>query len=335
MADGDELVIGENNQAQTSTHLVLTLGSSVTTLLKVDGSGAAGNGASIGVQGKGQSIGVQGEGGTGIKGEGSIGIDGAGGIGVRGISTSQEGVVGFSDSYIGVSGNSKSYNGVEGASKTGIGVRGSVGPSPFKLPSKVGVLGESQTGNGVHGHAFKQTGVVGHSALGTGISGISEAKNGVGVFGQVKKGPDSYAGLFQGNVFVLGDFTKTGIGSSVAVRFPDRSFRLLYSIESPESWFEDFGEGRLVKGKAEVKIDPEFAQTVNLNKRYYVFVTPHSTKISGLAVVARLPDRFRIEHAGGGNGTFAYRIVAKRADTHATRLKRVKMPDSIGKLVKV
>jgi hypothetical protein len=76
-----------------------------------------------------------------------------------------------------------------------------------------------------------------------------------------------------------------------------------------------------------VKIDPDFAKTVDLRKRYHVFVTPHSAKISGLAVVARLPGRFRIEHADGGSGTFSYRVVAKRADISVPRLKRMKMPD--------
>ena len=76
-----------------------------------------------------------------------------------------------------------------------------------------------------------------------------------------------------------------------------------------------------------MKIDPAFAKTVNLKKQYHVFVTPHSAKISGLAVVARLPGRFRVEHADGGSGTFSYRVIAKRADINVPRLKRIKMPD--------
>src|SRR6266540_4214623 len=65
-ADGDDLVIGENNQAQSTTQLVLTLGSPATTLLKV----GTGGGASIGVLGHG-GIGVKGEGGTaGVRGRG-------------------------------------------------------------------------------------------------------------------------------------------------------------------------------------------------------------------------------------------------------------------------
>ena len=129
MADGDDLVIGENNQAQSATQLVLGLGNPPTTLLRVGTGGGA-------------SIGVYGEGGTGIHGKGgNIGVSGEGDIGVLGTSKSQEGVNGQSKSGIGVSGSSKSDAGVLGSSDTGIGVRGSVGLSPFVVPSKVGVLG--------------------------------------------------------------------------------------------------------------------------------------------------------------------------------------------------
>jgi hypothetical protein len=171
------------------------------------------------------------------------------------------------------------------------------------------VCGEAPTGIGVYGDG--SSGVYGRGSK-FGIHGVCS---------------DGYAGYFEGSVLIKGDLTKTGAGSSVAVRFPDRSYRQLHSIESPESWFEDFGEGRLVKGKADVKIDPDFAKTVNLRKRYYVFVTPHSTKISGLAVVARQPGRFPVEHPDGGSGTFSYRIIAKRADINVPRLRRMKMPD--------
>jgi hypothetical protein len=303
MADGDDLEIGSNNQAQSMTRLVLGLGNPSTTLLKVGGGGGA-------------SIGVHGIGNTGVKGEGGIGVRGisSSGVGVNGISTSEEGVKGESDSGVGVYGESDSDAGVLGSSDTGIGVRGSIGLSPFELPSKVGVLGESDSGVGVQGHSFKDTGVIGRSVSGMGVYGESdttwgavtgEGPNGAGVLAFGKYGvwasgsktgvygqcstADGYAGYFNGNVFIKGDLTKTGIGSSVAIRFPDRSFRRLCSIESPESWFEDFGEAKLVKGKAEVKIDPDFAKTVNLKTRYHVFVTPHSTKISALAVVARCP----------------------------------------------
>jgi hypothetical protein len=198
-------------------------------------------------------------------------------------------------------------------------------------PKGIALWGQSATKQGVLGQSVSHYGVEGTSSN-VGVKAECKVAGGIGILAKCPLPTPqnvfgSWAGLFQGNVAIIGDLTKTGIGSSVAVRFPDRSYRQLYSIESPESWFEDFGEGRLVKGKAEVKVDPDFAKTVNLKKRYYVFVTPHSTKISGLAVVARLPRRFRVEHPDGGNGTFSYRIVAKRADINVPRLKGMKLPD--------
>jgi hypothetical protein len=279
--------------------------------------------------------------GNGVEGlwEGRPGVQGngaGGGIGVVGVAGSNKGT--------GVEGQAEGGTGVSGTVTTGTGVFGRA-PQGIALwgqsATKQGVLGQSGSSTGVEGTSISGIGVkaetdgvfpaVSASAPnaiavnGEGVYGVRGASpSGIGVFG---KCPDGYAGYFEGNVFVKGDLTKTGIGSAVAVRFPDRSFRRLCSIESPESWFEDFGEGKLVKGKAEVKIDPDFAKTVNLKTRYHVFVTPHSTKINGLAVVARLPGRFRVEHPDGGSGTFSYRIVAKRADINVPRLKRMKMPD--------
>ena len=339
MDDGDDLVIGEKNTTSDSTtRLHQSPGGTASVILDVKGGAYSISGISASGNNRGISA-----------GGGQVGVEGSGSItGVKGTTVSGEGVEGFSDSG----------TGVLGRSSTGIGVLGSVGKgvAPFEVPSKVGVVGESKTtgGVGVYGHA-EGTAVQGRSVSGMGVyadtvSGwfavCGQAPNGVAVYGDGRSGvygqgskfgitgkcSDGYAGYFVGNVFIEGDLTKTGVGSSVAVRFPDRSYRQLYSIESPESWFEDFGEGRLVKGKAEVKIDPDFAKTVNLKKRYYVFVTPHSTKISGLAVVARLPGRFRVEHPDSGNGSFSYRVIAKRADIRVSRLKRIKIPDLIPKV---
>ena len=43
------------------------------------------------------------------------------------------------------------------------------------------------------------------------------------------------------------------------LKHPDGSHRLMYSMEAPESWAEDFGTGTLVNGTAEIKLDPDFA----------------------------------------------------------------------------
>jgi hypothetical protein len=314
MADGDDLVIGEKNTTSNSTtKLYQSPGGKASVILDVKGSAYS----ICGIQGSGNNRGISGSGGqVGVEGHGSI-------AGVQGETDSGEGVLGLSDSGVGVLGESS----------TGVGVRGNVGKgvASFEAPSKVGVLGEATTigDAGVCGQAESGTGVWGRSVSNMGVWATMEsgwfavcgqAQTGIGVYGDGSSGvygkgskfgvwgvcSDGYAGYFEGNVLIKGNLTKTGAGSSVAVRFPDRSYRQLHSIESPESWFEDFGEGRLVKGKADVKIDPDFAKTVNLKKRYYVFVTPHSAKISGLAVVARLAvSALNIQTAGAARSATA------------------------------
>jgi len=58
-------------------------------------------------------------------------------------------------------------------------------------------------------------------------------------------------------VLVDGDLTVTGAKGAV-VPHPDGSRRLLCAIESPESWFEDFGEGQLEDGAAHIDLDSDF-----------------------------------------------------------------------------
>jgi hypothetical protein len=54
---------------------------------------------------------------------------------------------------------------------------------------------------------------------------------------------------------VNGNFVATGGTKSAAVKDATGQHRLVYCVESPESWFEDFGSGQLVGGKAEIKLD--------------------------------------------------------------------------------
>jgi hypothetical protein len=97
--------------------------------------------------------------------------------------------------------------------------------------------------------------------------------------------------------------------------------RLLYAIESPEVWFEDFGLGTLQDGVAVVSIDPLFAETVNLDA-YHVFVTPLGD-CQGLYVTDKTATGFEVRELGGGtaNISFDYRIVAHRLGYEALRLE--------------
>ncbi len=128
--------------------------------------------------------------------------------------------------------------------------------------------------------------------------GFAGASGGYGVYGGTAV-PGGYAGGFAGPVLVVGDFTATGGTKSAAVPHPDGTHRRLYCLESPESLFEDFGEARLVGGRAEVKLDPDFAAVVH-NDKYFAFLTEVGDS-GGLYVAGQ---RVRGPRQGLGIGRF-------------------------------
>ena len=312
MATGDDLELGAtNNSADHQTFLAVQAshapglhitnsgnGSVSDPLTALRGEAGGVNSVAVfGVSDKG--IGVQGEatGGTGVRGEARSGTGVRGevrsGTGVRGDSSTGIGVIGDSDGDVGVHGESNRWWGVEGTGLGGVQGQGQL----------VGVLG-----------------VASRREQGLGVWGISGG--GVGVFGSSSGG---LAGRFDGDVFINGSLTKTGAGGCVAVPFPDGSLHRLYSIESPESWFEDFGEARLVGGKAKVKIDRGFAAVVR--GRYHVFLTAYGDS-NGLYVSRRKRKGFVVREQNGGKSDlrFSYRIVARRKDIEGPRLEKVERP---------
>lgn len=96
-------------------------------------------------------------------------------------------------------------------------------------------------------------------------------------------------------------------------------------MESPESWFEDFGEAQLRNGRIIVRIPKDFAPFIRTN-RYHVFVTPYG-KCGGLAVTSRNAKQFEVSelNSGKSNVRFSYRIVAERADIAGKRLEKVQI----------
>ncbi len=115
---------------------------------------------------------------------------------------------------------------------------------------------------------------------------------------------------------------------------PDGTDRLLYCLESPESWFEHFGEARLVNGSAQVTLDKDFAPLVH-NDKYFVFLTEVGDS-GGLYVAGQSPTGFEVRARGSASagGSFYYRVVARRKDIPGPRLEKVKLPQPIKELVK-
>src|SRR5262245_56796094 len=202
MADGDPLILGTNNNADSQTNLSSSLATSGIYGLHVqalDGHAVGGlSGVGIGIEGVSTS-----------------------GTGVRGTSTNDDGVSGSSSKAAGVHGGSISGTGVLGTSFQGTAVEGFsfglgagvTGLAPFQTGP--GVVGVSTNGFGVRGQSgaavllppvggaaeFLRCAVQGSSDEGTGVRGDSAHKVGVrgrsfsgdGVFGSCLNQPNGPA----------------------------------------------------------------------------------------------------------------------------------------------
>jgi hypothetical protein len=262
-----------------------------------DSPGAAGTSVNnIGVYGQTEQLGavpnlVAGVFGTGNFRPGVVGSSSQG-IGVQGASFLTTGVRGTSFRGPGVQGQAAVGSGV-------IGVSGTFGPAPQIVPNVAGVVGTADQHPGVIGTSNALIGVYGFSASNGGVVGQSG-------------NPNSFGGFFFGNVHITGTLTADG-GKAAVVPFPDGSKRVLYSMESPELWFEDFGTAKLKNGRAVVKLDANFASVIK--RGYLVFLTPEGD-CRGLSVRRKRAANFEVRELAGGKSSvaFSYRIVGRRKD---------------------
>jgi hypothetical protein len=298
--DGD-VVLGASNTETTQTLITNTTTDSNALVLVCDagtnGWGLLSEGTGYGVFGYHPSLGRQ------------------GGAGVNG-STARP------DSY-GVIGSADAGVGVLGQSTSGIPIRGQVTTgSTANTIAIYGLNNSSYAGATPGAGGF---GIYGLCAKGHGLVGATATAGGAAVVGATNGVAGAYAGAFYGPVVVGGAFTVFGGPKSAAVPHPDGSHRRLYCMESPESWFEDFGESTLACGQAEVRLDPDFAAVVDLSK-YHVFLTGYDGQ-SDLSVCERTSSGFQVRATSGtGSGSFSWRVVAKRKDIPAPRFETVTVP---------
>ncbi len=120
-----------------------------------------------------------------------------------------------------------------------------------------------------------------------------------------------------------GNMTASGTKSAL-VSTEQHGERLLYAMESPQNWFEDFGSAQLASGEVTVPIEPIFAETVNLAEPYHVFLTPLGD--CPLFVAEKTPVSFTVRAMGGQECgiSFDYRIVALRKGYETLRLETFK-----------
>jgi TGF-beta propeptide len=133
--------------------------------------------------------------------------------------------------------------------------------------------------------------------------------------------PNIAASYGQCWVDIAGNLGCTGSKSAV-VPVDGGSRRVaLYAVEAPDNWFEDFGSGQLSKGSVRIDLEPTFAQTVNTDLDYHVFLTPRG-ECEGLYVTNLTPSGFEVRelHQGSSSTAFDYRIIAKRKNYETVRL---------------
>jgi hypothetical protein len=313
------------------------------------GVGVAGeSAASIGVTGNGQT--AQGVFGTSVSSAGTVGLS-TSGTGVRGRSTRGVGTIGESTESIGVFGSGRAQPGVRGDSNSSQGVLGmsgsGFGVQGWSENGPAGVLGFSAARVGVRGVSTSGYGMVAVSATGVGllaaqtgnvaaaagaVIGMAETGLGVGALSRTgialyAKSNTNLAARFDGGVQVHGSFQVIGGTKAAVVPHRDGTHRQLYCVESPESWFEDFGEARLGRdGRVTVKLDGEFASLIDASA-YQVFLTPYAPV--SLYVAKRTRTSFEIRALPGAtvpaSAACGWRIVGRRKDVKAPRLAKVKI----------
>jgi hypothetical protein len=114
-------------------------------------------------------------------------------------------------------------------------------------------------------------------------------------------------------------------GTKNAVVGTTTGARALYTEESSEVWFTEYGFGRTEHGRARILIDPTFAQTINPDEPYHVFLEEYGD--AQLYVAERTPLGFIVQSHGGADIEFSYRIVARRRGYETTRLERAPWAD--------
>jgi hypothetical protein len=188
----------------------------------------------------------------------------------------------------------------------------------------IAVYGHNKSGYAGPGAGAGGFGVYGLSEKGHGLVGATAAAGGAAVVGATNGVSGAYAAVFYGPVVVTSAFTVLG-AKSAAVPHPDGSHRRLYCVESPESWFEDFGKGTLEQGTAAVTFDPDFAAIADMSD-YHVFLTAYDQP-NDLTVTDQTACGFRIlAKDSTARSKFSWRVVAKRKDIAGERLATVTIP---------
>jgi hypothetical protein len=329
-----------NTFTNTNTVSVDSTGSPALTLANHSGNGlnisnAGNNGIYIASTGNGIVMGS-------VVGDG-IDIQGAAATGISAIGQNDGGyfngrVAGsYSQNDVDADGSAAAYGyetgtthityGVVGysASQFGIGTYGQA-----VSPSTAGQRYAGTRAIGLWGDTSNGTGVLGSTDIGPAIVGISTTEDTTTAYfeNDESASPDASLLITSGPAFngacdidAGGDLFCSGTKSAVVPVDGDARKVALYAVESPENWFEDAGSGQLSNGSAVISLESTFAQTVNVEMEYHVFLTPKGD-CEGLYVSNETPTGFEVHELRNGHSSIAFdcRIMAKRKGYEQIRL---------------
>ncbi len=217
--------------------------------------------------------------------------------------------------------------------------------------NNVGVFGTSAAGTGVYGIGDNNIGVEGSSANAIGVYGTSTNNFGlygfsstyVGLYAEADNGDNAAEIFFNPLTATTGsavNAVNTLTGNNVLVNYYDGSTAWkitgggsvgtvvtnttgnqvrLACPESPEIYFEDYGEGQLVNGTAHIDLDATIAQNVTINEKHplRVFIQLYDNEnCAGVVVKNRTASGFDVVELNHGtsNTAFSWHIVCNRAD---------------------
>ena len=290
-----------------------------------------------GVYGRGSTYGVYGYGSTyGVYGYYSATIFGY-------IGNSANGVFGVSNSSTGeaagVYGQGTHDNSVTSAK--GIRATATTAPNVYVSIGISSVAGADGPAGWFWGNnkssgswwAAPGAGVVGWGRYG--LVGITNDIGYGGVFGQATE--DGSAGVWGMSDFAeaylayydgITDYGLLVVSGAKSCAMPtSKGHKALFSIESPEVLFVDYGSGKLSNGRASVVLEDTFLEVVAIDAShpYRVVVTP-TDACNGVYVIKR-DDGFEVVEMGDAtsNATFDYQIIAHRKGYEDKRFPEVRL----------
>jgi hypothetical protein len=221
-------------------------------------------------------------------------------------------------------GNDGLYGVNTAAAGTGGGA-GVVGISNQSGSGSAGIWGQNNhtNGTGIVGTGNNQAGstlVAGSGGAFTGFSTAVYARTNNAGISQCEY-TDNFGSIVRVNYWNGAQQYKINGAGTVSCVVPDTAGNLItmHCAETPEFYYQDYGQGQLVNGRAHIELDPNFAinVTVNENHPMRVFIQLEDNEYCmGVIVKNKSGTGFDVVELGGGtsNTPFQWSVVCNAAD---------------------